>query len=182
MNGLAQLTAILPSSTAPYLEQATSIYDAYVGYFEFIGVFLTLFFIGSTIYFIMTTGYAKYYVSRFEEVALKRNLNKRRSIRGWQEIKRHQFAGDENSLKIALIEADKLLDEALRLAGYSGETLGERLKKITEVEMPDIQLIWEAHKLRNKLAHETNFHLSREIGEKALSIYEKTFKDLGLLE
>ena len=80
--------------------------------------------------------------------------------------------------KGAILEADKLLDEALKLKGYSG-SLGEKLKKSSPL-FSDLNGTWSAHKLRNRLAHELNAKISSSQAQTALNQFKRALKDLGL--
>jgi hypothetical protein len=78
----------------------------------------------------------------------------------------------------AVIEADKLLDELLSKRGYAG-TLGDKLKKAGPA-FTNVNDVWSAHKLRNRLAHELGVKISPEELKGALSKFERAYKDLGL--
>lgn len=78
----------------------------------------------------------------------------------------------------AVMKADKILDHALKKAGYSG-TLGEKLKKARAV-FSDNNAVWTAHKLRNKIAHEVHVNVSQQDAKSALKSFKKALKDLGL--
>ncbi len=163
-------------------QMGSAFYFSHLGIFEFISVIVSGTLIAATVFFIIKTGWLAVRIDRVEDVILKADTPKRKSLKTWGKVQQHFFQGDENSLKLALLEADKILDEALRLAGIMGENLGDRLKKINESQLPNLQDIWEAHKLRNRLAHEQDFKLNRNTAERALAIYEQAFKDLGLLD
>lgn len=180
---LAQIGKFIdsPSIQGP-LQTSKAVYLSNLGLFKAVGILLTVFFVSCTIFFILKTGWLATRVDRFEDVLLKSDMPKRRAIKAWRNIQKHFFAGDDNNLKLAIIEADNTLNEALRLAGFKGENLGDRLKMIDESKLPGVQQIWEAHKLRNKIVHETNYKLNRNTAEKALAIYEATLSDLGLLD
>src|SRR3989344_8487140 len=81
-------------------------------------------------------------------------------------IKLTQLSKNENSQnplewKSLLIEIDKLLDYSFKKSGVRGKTLGERLKNAkAKFNYSDYQNIWEAHKVRNVLAHEVNAKVS----------------------
>lgn len=161
---------------------SSSFYLSNLGTFKAVAILLSALFICGTIFFAIKTGWIALRVDRVRDVLLKTDMPKKRSLKVWQEVQKHFYAGDDNSLKLALLEADKILDEALRLAGFRGENLGERLKKLNDAQLPNLNEIWEAHKLRNRLAHETDFKLNRNTAERALAIYEQAFRDLGLLD
>jgi hypothetical protein len=180
---LAQINSVINNPRLQGLEQKSlAAYFSNLDLFKVISIVISAFFIGCTVYFIIKTGWLALRLDRIKDVILKSNMPKKRSIKAWQGIKKHFFAGDEANLKLALLEADKVLDETLRLSGFQGETLGDKLKRIQPAQLPNIQEIWEAHKLRNRLAHEPNFNLNRDLAERALTIYEQAFKDLGLLD
>lgn len=83
--------------------------------------------------------------------------------------------GDKNR---AIIELDIILTNLLKMNGLKGST-GEMLKMSGSL-ISDINSIWHAHKVRNKIAHEMNYKISEYEFKKNLSIYIKSFKDLGL--
>jgi len=84
----------------------------------------------------------------------------------------------ESDYNKSLLNADKLLDFILRLKGYKG-SLGEKLKKSKSL-FTHINHIWFAHKLRNKIAHEIDFHVSKRDYKLAISAFRKAFSDLGV--
>ena len=78
----------------------------------------------------------------------------------------------------AVMAADNLLDEVLKKKGYSG-SLGEKLKKARPLFSSNNQL-WDAHKLRNRVAHELNASVSANETFQALQSFKKALKDLGV--
>ena len=96
----------------------------------------------------------------------------------WNKILNLGISVNENDRKQALIAADSLIEKILALAGYSGENLGERLKKIEPSDLVSLNDIWEAHKTRNRIAHEAGYKLSGEDAARALALYEKALREL----
>lgn len=76
----------------------------------------------------------------------------------------------------SVMDADKLLDYALKCYGYEGP-LGEKLKRVKGL-FGDLNGVWSAHKLRNTLAHEL-VNVSGEFSRKALSQFKRALNDLG---
>ena len=74
------------------------------------------------------------------------------------------------------------MNDALREAGVVGIQLGDRLKKASPEQVPNLNELWQAHKLRNQIAHEPNFKLKRDLAERALGIYETALKNLGIFQ
>lgn len=98
----------------------------------------------------------------------------------WAQIEEMTKAGDTMQLKLAVMEADKLLDHALKAMAMSGMTLGERLK-FAAYKYPRINDVWWAHRLRNQLVHESSFYLDPSMGKKAVEQYRKALQMLTLL-
>lgn len=78
---------------------------------------------------------------------------------------------------LKLVEADKILDEALRLLGYAG-SLGEKMKAAGP-RFSDLNGVWWAHKLRNRAVHDLSSVPSKEEIDRAISLYKKALTDLG---
>lgn len=113
-------------------------------------------------------------------------LNKRRSgldhayyQAQWQKIEKIKGQGGHVG-QMAVMEADKLLDQALKARGFAGDTMGERLKSANKAFM-NANAIWDAHKLRNRLAHEQNVSLNNMTVDNALRNLKNGLKDLGAL-
>ena len=98
------------------------------------------------------------------------------------------FLKIENSLtrenatshNMAVVEADKLLDRAMMEMGVPGRTMGDRLKKVGP-HFSQLNSVWYAHKLRNRIAHEHGFQMDYNQAKRALANYKKALKDLGAI-
>src|SRR3989344_556442 len=82
--------------------------------------------------------------------------------------------------KMAIVEADKLLDSSLKSMTIPGETLGERLK-FASYKYPELRKVWFAHKLRNQLVHEASFEISVSQAKAALHEYKKALRVIHVL-
>jgi len=179
---LQQLQTTYGSTTNAIAQNALAAYFAHLTVLELISAVVSAAFLAATIYFLIETGWIAHRVDRFNDVILQKDSVKKHARASWEDIERHFFAGDDNDLKIALIEADNLLAEALHDAGIPGATLGERLQRMNEEKLPNLQEVWDAHKIRNRIAHETNFVLKRDLAERALTVYEKALEYMGMLD
>ncbi|MBN1585043.1 hypothetical protein JW899_01615 [Candidatus Uhrbacteria bacterium] len=100
--------------------------------------------------------------------------------RRWEEIESLSRQPGEMGRKMAIMEADKLLDSALKTMMFAGNTLGERLK-VACYRWPEMCQVWWAHKIRNQLAHESSFHLDRSVAARALRSYRSALRLMGVL-
>lgn len=103
---------------------------------------------------------------------------KEEASKRWQVIKDKLEAEDESNYKMAVIEADKVFDELLKEAGYPGEDMGTRLKQVTKDQLSNIDEVWQAHKVRNRIAHEPYYQLNKRDAKRAVEIYKRATEDL----
>ena len=87
---------------------------------------------------------------------------------------------DTRSYNFSVLEADKLLDKALKEMGVPGQSMGEKLKKLGN-RLPNLNQIWYAHKLRNQIVHESDFQISYDDAKRALRIFRQALKNLGAI-
>ena len=95
----------------------------------------------------------------------------------WQKI--HIKSQAEETWALAVIDADKLLDHALRKKNFAGTTMAERMVSAKNT-FSRRQLVWEAHKFRNQLVHE-EVKVSEKKVQAALIGFRSALKDLGAL-
>lgn len=97
----------------------------------------------------------------------------------WAQVRQTSKQGMMGA-KLAVMEADTLLDSGLKSMTMPGETLGERLK-VACYKYPKLRNVWWAHKLRNQLAHDVSFQIGARQAEQALDEFEKALKTLNVL-
>jgi len=85
-----------------------------------------------------------------------------------------------DSYTVCILEADKLLDQALRDCGLAGSTMAERMKQ-HQGKWTNGNGVWAAHKLRNRIAHETDVRVDYTRTKQALVAYKQGLKDLGAI-
>ncbi len=92
-----------------------------------------------------------------------------------REILRHwKNATSQSDPQRRIVEADKVLDQILFSLGYQG-SLGDKLKK-AEAIVPNLNAVWEAHKLRNRIAHEPSFAPAPQESDRAMRAFEGVVK------
>ena len=99
----------------------------------------------------------------------------------WQGVIDHLNSDNESEWKLAIIEADKMADDLLIQKGYEGESMAERLSLLDKNELRSLDLLWTAHKVRNRIAHKLDFKINRSEAMRVISYYEEALKDLQLL-
>jgi hypothetical protein len=72
----------------------------------------------------------------------------------WVRVMSHIDSQNESDWRLAILEADLILEEMLEKMGYKGETIGDKLKGIEKSDFNTLNEAWEAHKIRNQIAHD----------------------------
>ena len=111
-------------------------------------------------------------------VAWKFRAKKLRAEAAAAVAKAWRHAVQQPNPTLRVIEADKVLDEALRLSGFNG-SLGDKLKKAGP-RFGDIDAVWRAHKLRNSLVHELQKVPSQPETDRAMKAFETALRELGM--
>ena len=99
----------------------------------------------------------------------------------WFEILIKLESEDEKQLKLALIEADKLVDDILKDIGIKGKHLADKLSKIHPEGLESLNDLLEAHRTRNDLLSVPDFALSKEEITETLKLYENFLKEIGVI-
>lgn len=96
----------------------------------------------------------------------------------WEHIQSLANGTTASEWREAIIEADILLDEVLTNQGYVGDTIGDKLKTADRLTFTTLDDAWEAHKVRNQIAHEGSaFNLSTELAQRTISRYASVFRE-----
>lgn len=98
----------------------------------------------------------------------------------WLTIEQQLNRDEPSTAQLCVLNADKLLDQALRERGVKGETMGERMKNARE-SWSDANGVWTAHKLRNQIAHEPDVRVGHDDARRALASFKRALKDVGAI-
>jgi hypothetical protein len=97
------------------------------------------------------------------------------------ELQEHIESDNPNDWKLAIIEADIILDDLLKQKGYVGVSLGDRLKSISPSSLASLDDAWQAHKIRNQIAHAgADFVLTQKLARETIVQYGRVFREMGM--
>ncbi|MBI2474620.1 MAG: hypothetical protein HYV68_02880 [Candidatus Taylorbacteria bacterium] len=100
----------------------------------------------------------------------------------WVRIVKHLDSENESDWRLAILEADLILEEMLDKMGYPGDTIADKLKGIEQSDFNTINDAWEGHRIRNLIAHEGgNFRITNREARRVVSLYEKVFKEFHFI-
>ncbi|MBC7459666.1 hypothetical protein H7200_03075 [Candidatus Saccharibacteria bacterium] len=98
----------------------------------------------------------------------------------WMTIEQQLKRDEITSYPMCVMNADTLVDQALKDKGVSGTTMAERMKQMQQ-KWTNANSIWSAHKLRNQIAHEPDFRVDYDSARRALSAFKQALKDVGAI-
>ncbi|MBI3638342.1 hypothetical protein HY227_01200 [Candidatus Wolfebacteria bacterium] len=150
-------------------------------WFEFISLIISGIMIWIIIYINVSVGLTQEMVEYWRDVWDWKGVPRRNTIKAWKQIVKRMKTGGQTQLKLAILEADRLLDEILKVSGYPGRNIEERLAAVNSAEIPNIEEVKQAHKIRNRIVAEPDFILSPGETEITIGIYRRLFIDLELI-
>ncbi|PID83661.1 hypothetical protein CSB11_00070 [Candidatus Campbellbacteria bacterium] len=92
----------------------------------------------------------------------------------WKQIIENISSANPSDWKMAVMDADNLLEETLIDFGYEGESLGEILKNS---DFQTLQNAWAGHKIRNEIAHNFSYNLTQQEAKRAVANFSKVFAE-----
>jgi|ERR1035437_10179702 hypothetical protein len=96
----------------------------------------------------------------------------------WKRILELVSSTNENDQRQAIIQADIILDDILNRMGYSGDGIGEKLKGVDRGDFKTLDQAWDAHKVRNMIAHEgPDFKLSQHEAKRVINLFQQVFEE-----
>ncbi len=105
------------------------------------------------------------------------------SEKRWQRVMTYLNSDRESDWRLAVLEADVLLDEMLTQMGYHGDSIGEKLRSVEKSDFLTVEFAGEAHGVRNRIAHEgVAFTLTEREAKRVIKMYEDVFKEFKYLE
>jgi len=88
----------------------------------------------------------------------------------------------DSDWRVAIMEADNLLEDILREKGLTGNSVSELLESAKLNGYKNLNDAWGAHLVRNKIAHEgSEFPLSQTEARRVIKQYQNFFEELGII-
>jgi hypothetical protein len=102
--------------------------------------------------------------------------------RRWERVQNHINSQNQNDWKFAILEADIILDDLLTAMGYKGETVADKLKSVEKSDFLSIDLAWEAHKVRNQIAHEgADYLITEREARRVVDLFKAVFEEFHFI-
>lgn len=185
--------AIIASIQAsPYLGHFGGYAEAFIGWLKWFIGFLTGLSIPLSLFFVIVIIYCveqlkvirnkeKLIYDTKTEPAYEENAPTSADVelaRRWDKVQQHISSANPNDWKQAIIDADIMLDDILTKLGYQGESVGEKLKRIADGDMKHKQDAWDAHMVRNRIAHDGSaYDISQVDAQQVINMYKRVFEE-----
>ncbi|MEX2145047.1 MAG: hypothetical protein WD712_01580 [Candidatus Spechtbacterales bacterium] len=150
--------------------------------FQFIGAVATVILFIIWVRMLSDTGIVKTRIAQFREMAATSSVPKKKLFGQWSRVLEKIGSQEESDWKLAIIEADSIMDELIKALGYRGDTMGERMTKIKPGQFPHLDDAWRVHKVRNFIAHDPSYKIGRETALRAIKIYELIFSEFNMIK
>lgn len=145
-------------------------------------VLFGFFFLGYIIWGIFFTSFLKrLFLWDLKEFFSFKPYYTKKFLSQWKKIEKRILSGIEADFKLAILEADELVNNCLTTLGYSGKNLEEKFEKLNEETISNLKDLKFAHQIRNDIIEDPSYKISLEETKKILTIYEKALKDLQVI-
>jgi hypothetical protein len=115
-----------------------------------------------------------YPVKEIEEV---KNTNPQ-----WERVVNYSESANENDWRLAVMEGDIMLSDLLETIGLPGDTMGDKLKAVDKSDFLTLDNAWEAHRIRNQVAHEgADFGLTQRETRRVVELYRSVFEEFKII-
>lgn len=153
-----------------------------VGLEIFLSLVALVFFGGSVWFGLRAQDIHHYEDEKYKPIPVEEIEAKEKMVQ-WQVVLNHINSESPAEWKLGILEADNMLDAILESEGYRGESIGEKLKVIDPGDLQSYNEAWEAHKVRNQIAHEgaATMDFSKKMARDTVLKFEKVFKELGYI-
>jgi len=109
--------------------------------------------------------------------------NKKNKLRAkWAKVRNKFESKNESAHKVAIIEADKIIEDLIGRLGYKGGDMSERLDNIPLGQIENVEDLRRAHEIRNRIIHDESFVLSGAEAEKVFGYYEDFLRYFMVLD
>ena len=99
----------------------------------------------------------------------------------WESVLNRSRINSAESIKASIIDADSLVEDLLKRMGLEGESMAERMEKLSAGDFVTLNQLFVAHHVRNRLVHEPGFSVSHEEANKILENYGSFLKEVGAI-
>ncbi len=145
-------------------------------------LFIDLFMISFIVYALFKTSWLnKLLLYDVQEFLTYKHFGLSKTKKKWEEIEKYFKKGTEPEMKLAIVEADSLLDNILKVMSYGGKDLTSRLEGINTNILENLDDVKKYHKIYSNIVHDPTYRLDFKMAENALKVYRDALVNLDAL-
>ena len=165
-----------------FRESAIEFFGSSLSWLMLIGVVISALFLWGIFYSISGSGWLPKRIEEYMDLFLIGDVGKKRQLRAWRKILKAAQSSNPTLWKQAVLQSDQVMDEIIKMAGHRGKTVVERFAQLPREALSNYDDLIAAHKVRDRVRQEADFALTQDETAQVLRVYEKSFKELGLLD
>ncbi len=154
-----------------------------------VGIGVSFLFLIGIVYFRVRLGQVEHegwHKRQHEEVALTKKRDVREALNPrWQAVVELASAKPPeggSDWRRAIMEADALLESLLNEKGFQGATVGEKLRDVNPLQFTTRDLAWQAHRVRNSVAHLGEaYPLTERDVHATIDLYRRVFEEFNFI-
>lgn len=163
-------------------ELAANFVEPYLIWGKFASALLSALFLWGIVYSVRKSRLFTQQTDQLLDAFNVKTLPKRRALLAWKQVVRRMHAGGINNWKLAIIEADRIFDEILKLSGFSGETMDDRLKQAEGGQIANLEKLIQSHRIAKRITQDPEFAVDEGLARETLKNYELLFREFGLVD
>lgn len=96
----------------------------------------------------------------------------------WAVVEAHMNSGNEAEWRLAILEADNMLADLLKTLPIAGIDVGEKLTNADRKSFQTLEDAWDAHKVRNRIAHDgSDFVVTEHLARQTIQKFKNVFTE-----
>ena len=145
-----------------------------IGFFVFSGILFVIILLS-----LFSTKWMKYrFFEDFVGFFTFKPIGVSRLVKTWNKISKRLELKSEDEYKMAVLEAEEILDNVLEKMGYFGKNLKEKIDKLPLVAVSNIDSLKDISEIRKRIVYNPDQELSLDEAKKILDVFEQSLKDL----
>jgi hypothetical protein len=161
----------LPHELFSFLFSTVEVLSVFISFLLILGIIYAIFKKSQTEKFAKATEVADERKAEAAEAAPQVN-------RKWLRVIDHLNSPNPGDWRLCILEADIMLNELLEKQQYVGASIGDKLKTASRGDFKTLDFAWEAHKIRNAIAHEgADFSLPQNEAKRVINLYKAVFEE-----
>jgi hypothetical protein len=134
--------------------------------------------------------YAKMRASHYHHEILHAREEKMHELQGkpasknerWGHVMNLMNTGSITDARQAILEADIILGLLLDDLQVPGDSIGEKLKAVSQSHFTTLDLAWEAHRVRNEIAHAgSSYTLTEREAHRIVDLFRRVFEEFDYI-